>query len=70
MQGRQFRCKDGEVGISLFLREREVARDEDLHGFQRAYPLRSGDLPAVWPVGTDDLEQCGLAFKPVLTEQP
>ena len=32
--------------------------------------MPSGDLPAVWPVGGDDLDQCSLAVRPEKTDLP
>jgi hypothetical protein len=54
----------------MFLREAELANDEELPRFQSAYRLPSRDLPSVWPLERADLEQCTLTVHPEKTELP
>lgn len=55
LQGKLFLCREGERGISLYARMAELDSDDALPAFQQYYKLRSGDLPAVWPLLLDDL---------------
>ena len=59
-----------EEGLSFFLRDLELAADEELPKFQSAYPLRSEDLPAIWSVGDEDFLDVQLEIKPVPTAKP
>ncbi len=69
LQGRFFQCRPDETGLSMFLREGELAGAEELPRFQSAcgLPCRS---PAVWPLDGADLEQCSLTVHSEVTQLP
>lgn len=70
LQGRLFRRKGGEAGLSFFLREGRLTSDEVLPEFQAAQRLSSGDLPAVWPVDEEDFKAVNLTPRRVPTSGP
>jgi len=59
--GRFFRCRPGrDRGLSLYKMEPPLSSEEELRAFQRACVLPSGDLPAVWCVSKEALDECEL----------